>query len=478
MQIRSGLFIVALLLAFQGFGQFHEPPPFSQKLYERINNDSLSPLKIESLVISGNRKTKRYIIEREVLLKQGDSIKPMRLDDLVKRSQSLVYNTGLFTGVNIIPELTGSDDLLIRVEVKEKWYIYPTPQFQLVDRNFNDWVRNHDADLDRVIYGVKFQHFNFSGRRDVVRVFLLNGYTRNITASYSNPYSNSDLTEGFQVTGSFSKTRETSYRTSSGNKQVFYNNGKFVKDQFTIGGAYTMRRGYYTRHTVGASLNYLDVDDSITSHLNPGYYNSQHRRLYPEFTYSFQFTDVDNTAYPLKGIAFYSTALKKGLEPDGGINMFEVESGVSFFKPHGKNWYTAFSLAGKLKLPFDQPYINRNALGYRELYLRGLENYVIDGHAAFVGRYTLRKKILAFSVPVPFNIRILPSIPFAFYAKTYADAGYSASNWNYTRLNNRFLYSGGFGLDILSLYDFTLKLEYSFNQLGENGLFLHTKGGF
>ena len=39
-------------------------------------------------------------------------------------------------------------------------------------------------------------------------------------------------------------------------------------------------------------------------------------------------------------------------------------------------------------------------------------------------------------------------------------------------------YTGGFGIDILTLYDLNLRLEYSFNQLNENGLFLHTKGGF
>ena len=40
------------------------------------------------------------------------------------------------------------------------------------------------------------------------------------------------------------------------------------------------------------------------------------------------------------------------------------------------------------------------------------------------------------------------------------------------------LYSGGFGIDILTFYDINLKIEYSFNQLNENGLFLHSNGGF
>ena len=45
-------------------------------------------------------------------------------------------------------------------------------------------------------------------------------------------------------------------------------------------------------------------------------------------------------------------------------------------------------------------------------------------------------------------------------------------------LNNRLLYSGGFGIDILTLYDINLRIEYSFNQLGEKGLFLHNQSGF
>lgn len=480
MTFRNGsILFIFVIISTATRGQYHDPLPFSSKLNERIAADTFTAFIIDTVFITGNKKTKRYIIEREMLLKPGDTIKPTRLADVVTRSQSLVYNTGLFSQVDIIPRLEGRDSIALHVNLNEKWYIYPTPQFQLVDRNFNDWFRNHDADFDRVIYGLKFQHFNFSGRRDVLRIYLLSGYARNITASYYAPYSNRKLTEGFQVTGSFTQTRETSYRTSLNNKQVFYNNGGFVRDQLQIGGAYMMRRGYYNRHVITASMNYLAINDSITGHLNPSYYNSKNNQLYPEVSYSFQHTNVDNIAYPLRGLTFYATGLKKGTGFTGGLNMFEIESGLSWFKPHGRKWYSSISLMGKIKLPFDQPYVNQYALGYREFYLRGLENYVIDGYAASVARYTLRKKILSFDIPVPFKIRILPSIPFAFYAKTYADAGFSINrNELYTKLNNRFLYTGGFGIDVLSLYDITLKIEYSFNQLGENGLFLHTKGGF
>ena len=57
--------------------------------------------------------------------------------------------------------------------------------------------------------------------------------------------------------------------------------------------------------------------------------------------------------------------------------------------------------------------------------------------------------------------------------------GYALTKDKYaTNLSNRLLYSGGFGIDILTLYDINLRFEYSFNQLGKNGLFLHNQSGF
>ena len=115
-----------------------------------------------------------------------------------------------------------------------------------------------------------------------------------------------------------------------------------------------------------------------------------------------------------------------------------------------------------------------------EFYLRGLEYYVIDGVAAALAKYTLRKKILAFNVPVPFHIRQIPKIPFTFYAKTYADGGYSYI----TKSNLIHSLITGYCIPVVlgsisSMYTTQhLSLEYSFNQLGENGLFFTSGAAF
>ena len=67
---------------------------------------------------------------------------------------------------------------------------------------------------------------------------------------------------------------------------------------------------------------------------------------------------------------------------------------------------------------------------------------------------------------------------FTVFAKTFGDLGLVYNKPIYkTTLNNKLLYSGGFGIDIFSIYDVNLRIEYSFNQLGKNGLFLQAQSG-
>ena len=95
-----------------------------------------------------------------------------------------------------------------------------------------------------------------------------------------------------------------------------------------------------------------------------------------------------------------------------------------------------------------------------------------------MSKQTIRKELFRFNVPTFISTGAHSKIPFRFYAKAYADAGYS---YNQTApensLTNRMMYTAGFGLDIVTFYDFVFRFDYSFNQLGESGLFLRSRGG-
>jgi hypothetical protein len=257
---------------------------------------------------------------------------------------------------------------------------------------------------------------------------------------------------------------------------------EFIYKSWYANAGYTIRRGFFTKHIFSASYTYVKLADSVVldPQYNPNYFKDPvNSKGIIDLIYKLQYVNVDNGSYPLKGKNSFLTLQKRGLGFTGGVNMFMVEAGWNRYYDLGKKWYGIAQVIGSIKLPFDQAYINQRGFGYGENYLRGFEYYVIDGVATALIKSTIKKKLLAFNIPFRLFPKVFTKIPISIFAKSYADVGYAYTKKKYdTNLNNRLLYSGGFGIDILTLYDINLRFEYSINQLGEKGLFLHNQSGF
>ena len=156
----------------------------------------------------------------------------------------------------------------------------------------------------------------------------------------------------------------------------------------------------------------------------------------------------------------------------GGINNFSLEAGFEKYNTLGNRWFVSTRIQGGIQFPFEPAYYNSRALGYNENYLRGYEYFVIDGFAYALLKLDLKKQIAQFNILTGIKSATYNKIPFTLYAKTYADAG-SAFNHQQSKLNNKMLVGGGLGIDIVTLYDIKLGVEFSLNQLGQKGLFLH-----
>ena len=81
----------------------------------------------------------------------------------------------------------------------------------------------------------------------------------------------------------------------------------------------------------------------------------------------------------------------------------------------------------------------------------------------------------------------LPILPYEQFSKThfsiyfsiFADMGYVHNKEVVNNpLNNEFLMSQGFSIDIVSYYDKLIRLECSRNHLGETGFFIHFSNPF
>jgi outer membrane protein assembly factor BamA len=432
-----------------------------------------SSITIRDIYVSGNRITKKYIVLREVVLIKGSAYSITDILANMRTSRQNLMNTSLFVDATVNFTKWENDSIDILVDVKERWYYWPAPVFRPIDRNWNVWINQYRVSFDRVNYGIKFQGKNLTGRNDKINITLLNGYARQIAVSYFNPYFDKKLRHGFGVDFAYGKTREVNYSTRKNQQSFYKDDNNFIREQLYFGLSYSYRKGSLSRHTVRLGLVIDNVDDTVLN-LNPKFFNtSANTNRYLEFQYRYQYLGVNYIPYPTRGHTVEFSFLKKGI--GGPMNLWQFNAKA--YKHWSLPYKFYYSLGGEasLKLPFDQPFINMPFLGYGDAYLRGMEYYVIDGVAGGFIRNTIRKEVASVKWKTGIKSRIYGEIPFRFFLKGYADFGYAHNKYNTTGniLSNKFLYSSGFGLDIVTIYDIVLRFEYSFNQLNERAFFFH-----
>jgi len=448
---------------------------FIQKLQQ---SNPTNVFTVREIDISGNKKTKESIILRELPFEPGESY---ALSDLVKKfeqARKQLLNTAMFHEVVVALKKFEGNNVDIMVAVKERWYLFPVPYIKFVDRNINQWIVEQNAKLDRINYGLKLLYNNATGRNDKLNLYLINGYTKQISLSYDRPYVDKRMKWGINTGMAVGRNREINYNTIN-DKQVFFKDtNNFVRSFFRMYGGATYRPAIKTRHSFGISYTVEKITDTIVA-LNPSYFTKGRDRVsFPEIYYIMNYMDVDYNPYPLKGYIAELYFAKRGF--NNVINMWLLSAKASGSWEIAKKTYFGAKVAGAIKFPFKQPYFNQRLLGYSDFFIQGYEYYVMDGVAGGYTKASLSREIFNWGFHVKRKKDVIPyRIPFRAYAKTFVNAGYAYNPEPRTNtLNNRMLYSAGVGIDLITHYDFTLKFEWTFNLLGENGLYLHRKTYF
>ena len=430
---------------------------------------------IRQVVVKGNKKTRTNVILRELGLAPGDTIRLRNLSVELEARRKQLINTSLFLNVHVNVMNWEADYADIVVTVSERWYTFPIPIFELADRNFNQWWVEQKRSLNRVNVGVSLYQSNLTGRNDDVRAEFQIGYTQRVSLNYDLPYIDKSFRHGMGLIFSYSRNREINDSTA-GNKQHFFRKDEFLRQVYTAGLSYSYRKAIHARHQVFLTYTAEKIGDSIAI-LHPGYLGGGRKEIrYLNLMYRLRYSKADSWTYPLKGVLLLAEVEKMGIGPLNDIDHVRLRLRVARYWPLFHKTYGVLGLRAQTKLPADQPYLDQRAMGYQEDYLRGLEYFVVDGTSFFIVRSTMKREVMNFNVHLPLVPAKFSSVPFRVMLKVYTDAGYSYSKqYGYGTLNNRFLYTGGLGLDIASFYDACLRVEYSINQLGQKGLFLHTK---
>jgi outer membrane protein assembly factor BamA len=441
---------------------------------------------VDSICIEGNKKTKNKVILRELNVNPGDTIWVASLEKDLDQCSFNLMNTGLFSSAVVSVDSSSNDTLqfnLLRINLKEMLYLYPVPILELGDRNFNVWWEEYNRRLDRLNYGLKLYHTNFTGQRDYLKIGAQFGYTNKYSASYQFPYLNKKQTLGIKFDINYKRNREIQYNTIGNKQQFLKDDDQFLIKRLGTSLEFTYRPQYKTFHLLRVGYQNNQVAPIVSEELNPDFFgDSKSLQQYLSLNYFLVYENRNIQPYPTEGQRLEFEISKLGLGIFDDLNTFWVTANFFQYFPLRKKWSSEHILRARTALiRSKQPYYNSQALGFGSSFVRGYEFYVIDGIDFFLSRNALRYRVFetTFNWGNWFPINSLQYMPTKLFFSLHADAGY-VNNPFYgetNQLNNKVLGSAGLGINLIVFYNKVFKLEYSLNAEGEHGWFLHTQLG-
>jgi outer membrane protein assembly factor BamA len=431
---------------------------------------------VNQILISGNKTTKNFIILRELPFSKNSKVDLKDTTKLKDLAIQNLENTNLFNQVFLsFHENKLSSTVNVKVNLQERWYLWPNPKFEIMERNVRTWWRN-GRNLDRANYGLFVSHLNFRGRRETLRLKVKLGYVQTLGFDYNNPFLSKKGKWGLRLSYHY-LTRHEVPVTSENAKWLFYKNEEQqVRAEHQSFAQLYYRPQFFLQHKWTFNHRSVSIIDEIQNnyhfYLNNGLVQSQYFSL----KYELRWDKRNDKDFPTKGLYLESSIEKLGLGiSDKSVNhLFLISEWKQFFQLKSKLFFAygaRFALSNQNEIAtYVEP-----ILGRREL-PRAYDNYLIHGQSYGVVRTHLRYQLINRDdirlpkIPEKFN-----HVPIKAFVGIHGDIGYVNDFMNYREngLNNQVLYSAGMSLESVSFYDLVLRLEYSMNHLLESGLFIH-----
>ena len=445
------------------------------------NTDSLKIKKyfiVDSIIIEGNKTTKRNIILRELLFQIKDTITENDFDFKLKKSIENLNNTSLFNFV-FIDTIGGNFNKQIKVRVIERWYLWPFPILELSERNFNTWWKNKD--LNKINYGLYFVKENFRGRKEEIRFLVRLGFEEIYNVSYYVPYIDKNQTFGLGISFGLSRNKEVAYNVLNNKLEYFRNDYSYIRENINSSIQITLRKDFFVTNYFLLGYNNLYFSDTLIKQNDFYSENGVNSNKYFSIYYLFKNDHRNDKSYPLKGyyFDFDITKLGMGLMHKETLNTFYIRSSFRKYFTLSNNFFFASGLRAKLSNNDFQPFFVKQGLGFGNDYVRGYEYYVVDGISYIINKNNIKYQLIK---PRIKNFKFIKNekfsmIHYALYLNLFADFGYAYDykplNQLSNNLSNSLLYGYGIGLDVVTYYDKVLRLEYSFNKMAESGIFIN-----
>lgn len=431
--MKSALLIILMLLHFDPlFSQNEDSLGYGGKLHL-----SLYPgekLRIDTVIVTGNKVTKESVILKELSFTAGDSI----TTEIIDFNKNRIYSTGLFTKVEEFLYIQ-NDKVVIDFNLNERWYLFPYPIVGIKDR---DW--------DKFYYGLGVAHINFLGLNQKLFGSFALGYDPMVNLHYFNPdFFRKDIM--FDLLLIHSKTK---------NKSLF--SGKETKDfyeywynaQISIGN----RLDIFKTLWVSFGYNQIKVTEK---NLNKTITESG-KDEYLSLNLSGELNTKDLNEYPMKG-EHISIAVKKCGFGESEVDYSNLWIDLRKYIPIISNWSIGFRGFTGLTFGNRLPNYSHYFIGYSER-VRGEFSKILEGEN--VAGFSTELRVPIFG---PTYV-VLPEMPIPQFAilrygmnlAFFFDAG---EVWDrYKFIWKKAEYGFGFGIHFLLPYSVIIRTEIGFNK--------------
>jgi hypothetical protein len=473
--VKKHLFLLFLLVFLQN------------QVFSQTNKDSLNFffIKIDSITVEGNKITRKPLILRELGFRVGDSIPAQDLEKTLAGGRNRIVNLAIFNDVNLGTS-NGSlpNHIIVHIKVRESWYWFPSPVFELVDRNFNVWWKEFNRSLKRTNYGGDYTQYNVTGHADVINLTATAGYNQRFSVRYRTPTINKKQTIGIQFAATYSRTREVAVTTLD-NKLVFFSDPDFYAIRRFIGEiSVTWRPALFYTHSFLLEHRNTTIADTIANEINPFFFGATGvtQQRHNSFVYSYSYDNRDIRAYPMHGWNVLFEARQNGLLPSDDLHLTRLRLEVSKYFTLSKRFSLETAVRGRYSLPRSRPpYFNNSSLGYGGDLVRGYEYFVMDGLDLGVFKTSFRTRFFDRNIHYPKIVKKYcarcKSIETQAYLSVQNDIGYAKDPWygDNNALTNRFLYAYGLGLDLVFYKRIPMQVAWMNTVTGQSGIYVRTK---
>ncbi|MEA1872883.1 MAG: hypothetical protein U9N51_00440 [Bacteroidota bacterium] len=440
-----------------------------------ICSNAANAQRIEKIIIHGNEQTKAQVIYNELGISEGDDLPAGGFIPWAKAAKQRLENTSLFVAVNIGYETTGGQ-IVILVDVQERWYYWAYPILEHADRNFASFLNARD--WKRVNYGLSFEKHNFRGRNEFLKFKMRFGYRSQFGFMYDNLGIDKDRSHGIQISADRFKQSKILYALEANYPEYAFaeNESLLTENRFRL--LYSYRPELYQRIKFMAEYRNYQFGEVLDSIASDYLFQQENQSKFLSFYLKYEVDRRNVKYYPTDGYLFSANVEKHGLGVmRSEVNLFMVKVNFHYFQPlnfrlsfASKAYFTAH-LMNKASIPF----LFSNMLG-NEFYPRGYEYRMVAGNAVYGLNETLRMKIYQakpmFDNLIPFE-QFKP-FTFTMYAYGFFDFAYvdnSSTSFESQCLENQVIYSGGIGADFVTYYDRSIGLHFAMTNQKDFGIF-------